>query len=284
MERVMTTNPEALGQKVDFTKILPRRESLDDVPFEGFADKQAAWVRRQIEVVGLPTRNISRVRYLENGKGQENVLASVHLADGTLTLYKSLEKLPEAQEGTIVHELAHENSPHQKKNIELYGSEEAMEAARIHAEDIAHQTHVTQVYLNGYHKKLHRQLLSGEIDKTRFSEETHAIMTELRFTNSTHLEQVQDAQKAKLMRLRENKLTNLDYTAILSTNSETEPVGVDKTLLSLMPDFNTVAELNQHIASVNRSFAKENSPLVNVQHRNFLKQQTTNLGRTFSLS
>lgn len=108
--------------------------------------------------------------------------------------------MPEiAQHGVIAHELAHANSPTREENDRLYGSREKREKSLDFVKKVAEQTTKTRTFLNPYHKYLFRQLEKGSITFDRFVEETHAILIELKFTNPNHLQQVEEAQRNKLI-------------------------------------------------------------------------------------
>ena len=278
-ERMSEGPPLAPDGHIDWTRVRidvpendnpPYTESLDGIPTEGMNAEQATWFKDNLTRIGLPlTDQVTKLRYAPNTRGNEGVLGTANSANGEFTLYKKLEGLPEiAQYGTMVHEGLHFSDPFLPEHIGQYGEgEEAhknWEAAQEHTRAIARQTHETKVFLNGYHKYLYKQWQAGEISETLFAMETHAIMGEQRMTNPNHLKQIQESQKAKLERLNENGLSNLQFTAIMTENPGDEAVGIDRTLLSLktMHHLNgSVEALNDHIDNALNSFSKTRSPL-----------------------
>jgi hypothetical protein len=247
------------------SNIALRVETIPEgIPFKGFKEGQSIWVRRQIESIGLPLGNLTEVSYEENTFGKENVTGSFNYFDGHLTLYKSLEKLPEiVQLETIVHELAHQNDPTEETGLEsYYKSDEAKEHAKKHAEAITEQILETGKYLSGYQKWLVKQYRAGKnnIDYKRLVRENHAILIEQRFTNANHVKQVQEAQKNELIR-KHGKQEGLDRYTSMMTEEGQETGGVDKTLIGLIPEVSNKEELNTHISNVRKSFDKEKSPL-----------------------
>lgn len=217
--------------------------------FEGFSPYQKERVSEHIQSIGLPADNIETVAYRPNQKGQEAVLGSYQPHDGTLTLYKSLDKLPPiAQHGTIVHELAHSSSPLDPNNERFYGSEESIDTARNHAVAVAKQSELTGKFLNGYQAYLYRELKAKRVDQARFIEETYAIMMELRFTNPHHLQPVETAQKKQLAKMRERQ----DPEAL-----SFEPVnisqGVDRTISALIPGLETKSDIDEHADNLRKN-------------------------------
>ncbi|KKR11931.1 MAG: hypothetical protein UT39_C0002G0112 [Candidatus Woesebacteria bacterium GW2011_GWA1_39_21] len=243
---------------------IENKRDLNGVIFEGFSNKQESWIKKQVEGIGLPTDNIKTVTYAENSPRETTTLGSANLLIGEYRLYKSLTnpKLPErAQEGTMIHELLHMCDPfshvHPKDFKDVYATHEDREHARRHAEAVAKQSAETHVFLNGYHKALFKSFENGDIDKERFLMETHAIMGELRFTNPKHLEQVESSQQKKLQKLgKEN-----EFVQIMSHEGDGKPVGIDRTLVSLIKDVLNQEQLDGHINMVSNSFSKQRSPL-----------------------
>lgn len=233
-----------------------RKRTLEGVTFYDFSPEQEAWTRNLLEETGLPLNNVSGVNYAPTPDNRRDrvVIAQCEMATGHLTFFKSMESLPErAQMGVGVHELAHENSPFSEKNNALYSTENLRAQAMMHAINIADQSLQTNVYLDPYHKFLAEEFKSGKISRLRFCEETHAIMIELRFTNAKHLEQVQNAQLAKGGSIR---ILSRRFDGAGQFFAE----GIDRTLLSLMPQFRNIAQLDAHIAGLKSSLSVNSSP------------------------
>lgn len=221
--------------------------------FEGFTPEQETWTRNAIEAIGLPTENVSRVAYEENGAENGNWLGSVRYSDGKLTLYYSLAEFADHPEveplSTITHEMGHETCPFNKNNDKLYGSREARERVKMHTYDIAQQTDITGIALNSYHSELLEQFRTGDISIGRFLRETHAIMVELRLNEPDKLQAVEKAQEQRLIELQEegdHRAKGIDFTHILSEEGEDHPTGIDSTLITLIEDVKTVDELEAH--------------------------------------
>ncbi|MBI3980679.1 hypothetical protein HY345_01655 [Candidatus Microgenomates bacterium] len=233
-----------------------RKRTLEGVTFYDFTPEQEIRTRNLLESTGLPLNNVSGVNYAPTPDNRRNriVLAQCEMATGHLTFFKSMEALPErAQMGVGVHELAHENSPFSEKNNALYSTENLRAQAMMHAINIADQSLQTNVYFDSYHKFLAQEYKEGKISRLRFCEETHAIMIELRFTNTKHLEQVQNAQLAK-------GGTRRILSRRFDGSGQFFAEGVDKTLLSLMPQFRNVAQLDAHIAGLKSSLSVNSNP------------------------
>lgn len=220
-------------------------EIPQSVEVSGFGEREA-FVRRMVESVGLPLNNVSRITFREASAQDtvnSGVLGSVHMETGELSFYKRLEGLPEiAQLGVATHELAHENDPHNSKNVGLYGSEERMNKTAENVKNVAEQTKESRVYMNWYHKFLLEQLEKGQIDDARFLSETHAIMIELRYTNPKHLEEVLKSQ---------NEGTSSQIMAEL-----------DNTLLALMPHLRDKNELDNHIQNLKGAYKTKSATVL----------------------
>jgi hypothetical protein len=259
--------------KMSEGKIIEANFSRHQIEFEGFTPTEQKWVSQVIQLDGLPLTNINKVEFRENQRGEEDVLGQYHYPDSTLTLYKSLTReyldaksREQVQAGTIVHEKAHSFDPYTEgkageRILEIYGSEEERTAAAERVSQIADQTDKTHVFLNGYHRYNYQVLVDArmnfklnpteknkrnlEVAGLIFKMETHAIMTELRFINPRHLEEVSEAQNAKLAKRGEKGIDITEAT--------------DKTLMNIMKmDQN---QLNSHIGKYRIAIAGSVSPL-----------------------
>jgi hypothetical protein len=237
-----------------------------EIRFAGFSSEQAHWLQGRFADIGLPTRNIREAVYLPNTLRKKNVVGhwrEKHLTGGyagEFALYKRFEdpRLPEiAHLATIVHELGHVNSPLKETNADLYGGEKNREKAVDLAWQVAAQTDATGVYMNGYHRALHRSFVRGEIGGEHFVEETNAIMLELRFVNPNHLMQVQEAQNSKLqILLGTREQVGVDIVS-----------GLDETIANLLSNNGSGAQftpdmVDAHVLQVRESFDKQKSPFV----------------------
>lgn len=226
-----------------------RDYQIFNMTFEGFSSQQRRTVGNIINFTDLPLNNISKVVYLSNTEGKKHWLGHHNSTNHEIALYKRLETLPPiAQLGTIVHEIAHSVSPFREENASLYGDERSMRKTARHIKGVAEQSLLTNRFLNAYHAELAKALKSGEIDTQRFSEETGAILIELKFSNPNHLRQVEEAQKVRLKYLKYYGHVDLNFkfTGITS--------GVNETLFRLMPFFgNDKQSLDLHIANVRSS-------------------------------
>src|SRR3990167_8977292 len=240
-------------------RVAVREKSLE-APFIGFTPEQTQRVRSHIENTGLPLNNIERVIYRPGRRGEENILGSFQPYDGTLTIYKSIDKLPPiAQHGTIVHELAHGSSPLDERNERLYGSSEAINTAREHAIAVSRQSLETDRYLNGYQAYLAKQLKSGQIDQSRFVEETHAILVELRFNNPERLSDVGTQQKKQATKMGK------DAVDLITSNKDAASgyvSGVDRTLVSLIEGLNSKKDIDRHVNNLKGSIVKGGRPIL----------------------
>lgn len=253
------------------TTVRERLNHLKSLPRKGFGPswsdwsqtyhRDEEWVLTTIAAVGLPVENIASLHRRENTREKPNTLGSWWESKREFSLYKLLGDIPPiAQMGTIAHELGHVSSPEITENRKFYGSNEARLQALDHAIDISSQTIDTKVFLNGYHKHLFNQMQQNRISPEHYAEETHAIMIELRFSNPKHLAEVQNAQKEALRRAgRED-----EFVAIFSLD-EDQAVGVDKTLLSLMPQFHgDIRALRTHIQTLHEAMLQDQKNNPNV--------------------
>jgi len=219
--------------------------SPPEIGYLGFTQEQGRWVHSQLTGFGLPLDRLVGVRYTANEEKTKNTLGMCTQNNevGVIDLFKSLEKLPrEAQCGTMAHELAHLNHPDQAVNLNAYGSQEKMDEVQNFVHSVADQTIATGKYLNGYQRVLVEQFNNGQIDRARLDHETFAILVELRFTNSAHLQQVDQAQKMHGGKVRL-------MTGMFSGKAE----GIDVALMALTKK-NSVEELRQHLTKVKDGF------------------------------
>jgi len=226
----------------------------------GFTPEQEERVQEHIESTGLPSDNIHRVVYRPARRGEENIIGSFQPYDGTLTIYKPIDKLsPVAQHSTIIHEQAHSSSPLDERNSRLYGSDKEMIAARQHAIAVSRQSIETGKYLNPYQKYLARQLEADQIDQSRFVEETHAILVELRFNNPEHLRQVEMAQIKRASKMGK------DGVALMTNSNDAangKVIGVDRTLTSLIDGLNTKEDIDRHANGLKTSLIQSGRPIL----------------------
>jgi len=221
----------------------------DHVEFVGFSEKRVKKLRALLEKCGLPLTNLM-------GVSQKNVYygtATHDSSNGEMLLPRQFWYIGDSErKKTIVHELGHDLSPFNADSNTAYGSEENRMRTSTHVRAIAKQSLLTNRYLNPYHKKRAescvkfpaRMSMASEIQEAlmrTFEEETHAILIELRYTNKKHLQQVEAAQKKRMRKLSRAS----EFTPIL-TPPESEPLGVDATLIDLMgDDVKTVTDIDQ---------------------------------------
>lgn len=265
---------------------LEREQKLTDIQFSGYNKDNAKWfsthrlnseewTKSAIAAIGLPVDNLEEVIFTENTKEDPNTLGSWGVGGaeiGKFRLYKLLKEIPPvAQIGTMTHELAHANTPFNEENNALYGSEEARERAAKHAEAIAEQTIATRVFLNPYHRQIFG-IYEATVEKygensdkalqarKLLDEETHAIMSQLRLENPKHLAQVEAAQHASLERRRRGGEDVPEPVHILSHKDAEGNVvvdGIDTTLISLIPEVDTLEDLNNHFRDLKTRFAQD---------------------------
>ncbi len=226
------------------THLMGRETTLGfNVQYKNLEQPQVSWVINSLEIIGLPTNNVTQVTYSPNEGPQDHRLGSVHMGTGELTLFKRLDTLPEiAQLGTLVHEMGHENDCFKLENARLFGGLDGMRKTASHVISVARQTRETGKFLNGYHRLLCEQLNAGKISEVRFFQETHSILIELRMTNPEHLLQVEEAQKSAM-----------DRAGKLESFVELKE-GVDKTLVNLIPGIYSTRELDRHVLNLRWSF------------------------------
>jgi hypothetical protein len=268
-EQPFRTPPEAQEPKRD----------LEGITFTDFPEQQETWIRQLFIDTGLPLNYVNTVEYKPTANNRPaNTTAEYNYPEKRITLFKSLQILPRiAQLGVVAHELGHAAEP--TEHPHLYKSPKEAEQARLHATTVALQSLLSNTFINGYQKMLARQLISPDVSsdeapETRFERyvrETHAIMLEVRFTNPKHLRDIQTVQRTKIAKqVGENNLNGSQmvtignrmlvlpvYTDIITPNPQhtQEAVGVDRTLLSLMPQFETVKQVDDHINSVRKSLS-----------------------------
>lgn len=256
-----------------------RRRHLDEnVEVVGFG-RNSGWIKDRAAQLGFPVDNISRLRSSSNTRETKDVLGSFTYRgedEGTLDIYKHKENLkPIVLFGVLVHEFQHENTPLDKKNAFLYGSEANRANAANFATSAAKQAEATQVFLNPYHKSHFQRLteararfergekneedrLSLEQSEWLFQEETLAIMSELRLANPEHLCQVEQAQMESLARRTRGGEVDLPEGIHLISSAVSDPLnsgqGIDRVLIDLFAEVNNLQELNLHIATQRQAF------------------------------
>lgn len=256
------------------------KRDLEGVPFYGFTEAEADWLRGFIESTGLPTLAIRSLHYRPNQKGHEDLLGTADLLNGDFSLYRALRKQREpeiAHANTALHEHLHLTEP--TLFAEAYTSQEAATEAAVHAARVADQSLLTEKYLNGYHKSLGEELLHiQELARNghwlarqvlpevreRFCRETHSIMGVERVFNPKHLLQVEEAQRSALERMNERSPVKHEFTQIMGTNRHGEAVGIDRTFLALLPELNgSPVQLDLHLQAISNSVSREESPFAN---------------------
>jgi hypothetical protein len=222
-------------------------------------------------VVGLPTRNISFVRYEENTSENQNWLGSVNNADGSMRIYSRLGKTdisPEKRIGTMYHEGVHTITAFDDKNDDFYGSKEVREEVKHYMKSVADQAVITGIPLNEYHASLLAALgkkeEDGGITIGRFYRETEAILSEMRATDTESLSLVQERQQAVyefMQLLHDPSVEGYEFTRLASGTDSSDLVGVEKTL-AILHRVESKAELEERFDKI-RKFAKENpSPFI----------------------
>jgi hypothetical protein len=207
-----------------------------DVPVTGFeSPERANFIVDLVQRVGFPLNRVTAITHRINDEKTKHRLGSVIPRTGELNFYKKTEGLPPiAQLGVAAHEIGgHENSPLNAENIDVFGSQEAMDAAAANAYLVAMQTGETGKFLNGYHAELFQKLQRKEISLHTFIEETNAIMIEQRIANPTHLAEVLVAQNPETAQVVADQL--------------------DSTLMILLAK-DSRQELNQHIFNLHEFY------------------------------
>ena len=244
-ERIATAtrNREFISEHNPFTMPVeweaPRGTEVDrmaSIEFRGFNEKQEAWMRGALDVLGLPLKNVTRVQFQENGDENKNWLGSMNYNDGTITLYGRVghKDVPDIQAfSTSSHEQIHSNSALNPENDELYGGRENRLRISQHIYDLTEQSAVTGIPLNGYHEVLIDQARTGEISYGRLHRETEAIMEQMALNHREDLLNVQNRQYRKLMKMKaegDEMVQDMDFTYIAGQFSNGELVGADYAL------------------------------------------------------
>ncbi|MFZ3301582.1 MAG: hypothetical protein WA152_02620 [Microgenomates group bacterium] len=232
--------------RVSIDTVIPRVNELKpDVKVSGFTPERTVFVRELMEATGLPLDRVTSVSYKPNSLGTEHTLGQARIKTGELWFYKNMDALPPyalevSQYEVVVHELMHINTPFHAGNEIAYGGRENMRQAAENAILVAVQTDNSRSFLSGYHKALYKELLEGKLagGQQTFIEETQTILMEQWMVNEKHVRQVLEAQ---------NPNTVDQITAQL-----------DQNLLNLMPQFNNIGEIKQHLANLKKTLI-ENS-------------------------
>lgn len=234
-----------------------REIKLEEAKKTGFDDEQKKWIVEKLTAIALPVDNIKSLHKKKNKFGSENLLGTWGYGTsnyGEFSIYELLDRqINEKKIGTLTHESAHANTPFEKNNTFIFGSETALENAAEHAREVADQTLVTKRFLGGYHKYLYTEFMDEKIDLETFEEETWAIMTELAFTNRAHLEQVQEAQHKSLDKLKRKGKDTTEKVYLIShpgLRGETVIDGVDTALINLVDGVDTLDALKEHVISL----------------------------------
>jgi len=84
-------------------------------------------------------------------------------------------------------------------------------------------------------------------------------MIEHAFANPKKLEQIQAAQKAKLENRKRGGLEDSSFVNITTPINETQALGVNKTLINLIPQISNLSHLQQHTAQYRQDFSRGNN-------------------------
>lgn len=215
-----------------------RVNELKGVKIEGFTAEREVFVRGLLERTGLPLDRVTSVTYKPNDRNH-HVLGQAQIETGKLYFYKNMERLPKdaleiSQLEVATHELFHINTPFYEECIKVYGSENNMKKAAENTIRVAKQTKETRLFLSGYHEWLYGELQKGTLNggEQTFIEETNAIMMSLRISNPKHLEKIVRSQN--------------------SNNADDILNQIDQTLLNMMPQFNSISEVNHHFTKLKK--------------------------------
>jgi len=241
MNKDLSVQYDFSNWRVGVDTVIPRVNELNpDVKVNGFNPERKAFVKSLMEATGLPLDRVTSVSYKPNGLGTEHTLGQARIKTGELWFYKNMDKLPQyalevSQLEVVAHELMHINTPFYSENETAYGGRENMRQAAENAILVAGQTKESRSFLSGYHKLLYRKLQEGTLDggMQTFIEETQTILMEQRIVNPNHLKQVLEAQ-------------NPDTAAKIMSQ-------LDQNLLNLMPQFDTIEEINKHFDNLKKA-------------------------------
>jgi hypothetical protein len=248
-----------------------RRARIESLPGKGFNEKQRHWINDKLVKTALPVENINSLHRRPNKLGREDWLGSWLPWHGEFSIYELLEKQVEEKKlGTVAHESGHANTPFDKENTFIFGSENAREAAAKHAIAVAEQTLITEKFINGYHNYLHGKLSTGEIDRERFNEETWAIMTEMALTNRAGLEQKQEAQHRELERRKD--APEKVYLMSHEENGEMIVDGIDVAMINLIDGVENLEDLKKHVIDMKGEFYSDDN-YQQVQDRRRLEEK-----------
>lgn len=268
------------------TKGIEREVIAHQVEYVNFPDDNAQIIAGILESTGLPVTGFDKVKYDDDPDVRPGLLGSCNFSYRELVFTKNLdlEQYPHANSwaqvilGTAVHEQAHSILV---SDLEDDKKQQILEMA----DRIAIQTHLTEKYLNSYHRQLHKEYKAAyfahkrrEITDAQWNAaqdkwiiENHAIVSEVRYTNPTHLaevskEQVHDLAKNPQKRTREVIVSGMFknreqlVSDIINSPADLTKAADSMILLAIQnPDIQTRQQLDEHIKALREKVRNDNN-------------------------
>ena len=229
---------------VSFRDVGRQRERVTShITFEGFSKDQERWIRKLLEVSGLPLGRIkSFVASQENNYGSP--FAYYDIVEQKIVLLMNVHQewaidakaMKMSLASSIIHEVAHASGPTFSALVQgvippslhlddikpkgwenLYSPETAQ---RLHELSIgkAKESIKTGIYLNYYHRNLVKTVIRLEpdfdskgIEGWHFLHlvfELEAIVVQMRYENPKHLQQVDEATQRKISKNEQESYTS----------------------------------------------------------------------------
>ncbi len=183
---------------------------------------------------------------------------------------------PESHAREVAANMWHSYTPYAQENAAMYGGEadrlQAVETVR----GIAEQARLTGKFFDGRHKRLSRQLDTGEIAQDEHDQAVGALMTGLALTNPQHLRQVGEAQRAAIeRRVKAGALPEgtrfIDVTSRVGKNGEIELAGMDA-VVARMTGASSQTEFAQHGIDLKSEFYGQDA-LAKAKQRHAIQQE-----------
>ena len=227
----------------------------------GFAphpiDEQMTEMYVNDQITYLEQREFGEVTPLEAYEvGHVSLVGSVEVSESELGV-----RPMESHAREVAGELWRDRSPFSQENATVYGSEAERLQAVESVRDIANQARLTGKYFDGRHKRLGKQLDSGEITQDEHDQAVGEIVASLALTNPAHLRNVAEAQRASFdRRAKAGQLPEgaafVDVTSRRNEKGEMELAGIDA-VVARMTGAKNQAELAQHGMDVKANYYGE---------------------------
>lgn len=234
---------------VEKTKAYEKR--LLHVVFDGFDNATLEQVSQITAECGLPLSQIRKIKlhkgFIRQGEERAPTIARYDARTGILTISTEAFVPRERLMRALVHEIAHSCTPLKIPRddvsvIAFPGEEKTAEFIR----SVISQTLETRIFINDEHAYVHKQYVAGELSFYDFAEETWAILVDQRYTNPSHLRQIDEAQRKSMDQRGKKSLA----VSLLSSEGSKKAIGIDTIVMEKIGlRSKNPASLDQHISN-----------------------------------